>query len=430
MSIKETITNQIKSHSTILGNMASLGLLQIANYLIPIAVFPFITRALGVETIGRICYAQNIIQYFTIIITYGFEYSATREIAIHKEDKEKVSQIFWSVIAIKTLLLAFTFLCLIVLSIFWGRVQEDLPLYLCLFGINIGFTYFPTWFFQGIEEMKGMSVINFLIKLFGMGLSVFFIHSPEDYLVYAYLPSISYTVFGLGSFIYVIKKYGIKRCSSIKSEIVNQNKKAFPIFLNSFFQTLYTTANVTILGLFVCDYEVGIYAGAHKIITCILMITSMPINIAIYPSVGRKMAESKTEGIRYLKQVGLYVVVAALAISLLSLLVSPLLVKILLGSQFTDSIPLLRVFCCMPLLVITASLCTVQGLYGLGYQKYAPWMGLTVGLVCILMNFQFIPLWGVYGAALSWIIAEILEIGISGGIVMYKSRTIKVENLK
>ncbi len=422
MNIKETITNQIKSHSTILGNMASLGLLQIANYLIPIAVFPFITRALGVETIGRICYAQNIIQYLTIIITFGFEYSATREIAIHKNDKEKVSQIFWSVIASKTILLVFTFLCLIILSIFWGRVREDLPLYLCLFGINIGFTYFPTWFFQGIEEMKGMSVTNFLIKLFGMGLSVFFIHSPEDYLIYAYMPSISYTVFGLASFIYVIKKYGIKRCGSIKSEVVVQNKKAFPIFLNNFFQALYTIANVTILGLFVCDYQVGIYASAHRIIMCILMVTSMPINIAIFPSVGRKMAESKEEGIRYLKHVGIYIVATAMVISLLSLLFSPLLVKILLGSLFTESIPLLRVFCCMPLLVITASVCTVQGLYGLGYQRYAPWMGLSVGIVCILLNFQLIPIWGIYGAAISWIIAEILEIGISGGIVMYKSR--------
>ena len=148
----------------------------------------------------------------------------------------------------------------------------------------------------------------------------------------------------------------------------------------------------------------------------------MPINIAIFPSVGRKMAESKEEGIRYLKHVGIYIVATAMVISLLSLLFSPLLVKILLGSLFTESIPLLRVFCCMPLLVITASVCTVQGLYGLGYQRYAPWMGLSVGIVCILLNFQLIPIWGIYGAAISWIIAEILEIGISGGIVMYKSR--------
>lgn len=422
MNIKETITNQIKSHSTILGNMASLGLLQIANYLIPIAVFPFITRALGVETIGRICYAQNIIQYLTIIITFGFEYSATREIAIHKDDKEKVSQIFWSVIASKTILLIFTFLCLIILSIFWGRVREDLPLYLCLFGINIGFTYFPTWFFQGIEEMKGMSVINFLIKLFGIGLSVFFIHSPEDYLIYAYLPSISYTIFGFASFIYVIKNYGIKRCSSIKSEIVVQNKKAFPIFLNSFLQALYTTANLTILGFFVDNFEVGIYAGAHRIIQCILMVTCMPVNLAIYPSIGRKMAESKEEGIRYLIKIGKYIILFALGFSLLTLLFSPLLIHILLGSEFLPSIPIVRIFSCMPLLVSIANLVTIQGLYGLGYQKYAPIMGLVVGITCITMNLQLIPIWGIYGTVAAWIAAELLEIGISGGIVMYKSR--------
>ncbi|MBO7635291.1 MAG: oligosaccharide flippase family protein, partial [Paludibacteraceae bacterium] len=70
------------SYSKILGNMASLSLLQIANYLIPIIVIPFIVRSLGVETVGKVSYAQNIIQYFTILITFGFDYSATRQIAI------------------------------------------------------------------------------------------------------------------------------------------------------------------------------------------------------------------------------------------------------------------------------------------------------------------------------------------------------------
>lgn len=148
----------------------------------------------------------------------------------------------------------------------------------------------------------------------------------------------------------------------------------------------------------------------------------MPINVATYPSISRKMSESKSEGIRYFRKMGRWVVLASLAVSLLTYLFCPLMVKILLGNAFLDSIPVLQVLSCLPLLVIAASLFTVQGLYGLGFQNYAPFMGFIVGVACILLNCQLIPIYGMYGAAYSWIISEILEIVISGTILYIKIR--------
>ena len=126
----------------------------------------------------------------------------------------------------------------------------------------------------------------------------------------------------------------------------------------------------------------------------------------------------------YFKKMAKYIILASIGISILTFLFSPLLVKILLGSEFLQSIPLLKIFSCLPFLVITASLCTVQGLYGLGFQQYAPFVGLSVGIICILLNLWLIPLYGMYGAAYSWIIAQALEIIISGGIVYIKSKHI------
>lgn len=405
--------------------MASLSLLQIANYLIPIIVIPFIVRSLGVETFGKVNYAQNIIQYFTILITFGFDYSATRQIAIYKDNHEKVKEIFWSVIWTKVFLLIIAFIIFLGISMFYGRIQEDMPLYLSLFLINIGFTFFPAWLFQGLEDMKTMAIINFLIKLFGTGMSVFFVTSPSDYLIYASMPSIAYAVFGFFAFFYVIKKYNLRNASITKQSIIEQNKLSLPIFLNTFFTTFYTIANLTILGMFpIGDDILGYYSGAHKIIMCILMVTSMPIHIAVFPSISRKFEESKKEGLDYLKKMAKYIILASVVISILSYLFSPILVKILLGEEFLPSIPLLKVFSCLPFLVITASLCTIQGLYGLGFQRYAPFVGLSIGIVCVLMNLWLIPIYGMYGAAISWIVAQALEISISGGIVYIKSKHI------
>ena len=80
-------------------NMVSLGVLQVANYLIPFLVLPVISRILGASLFGSVSYAQNIVTYLTLLINFGFEYSATRQISIARDDKAKTDAIFWSVIA-------------------------------------------------------------------------------------------------------------------------------------------------------------------------------------------------------------------------------------------------------------------------------------------------------------------------------------------
>lgn len=404
---------------TIISNFFSLGLLQGVNCLIPVLVIPFIVRALGVEVFGKVSFAQSVVQYFTILVTYGFDYSATKEIAIHREERNRTASIFWGVISAKFTLFILACFAFFLLSIGYGRIREDYLLYGSLFAVNIGYVLFPTWFFQGIENMRVVALINFIIKLIGTGLPVFLVAAPEDYLIYAAMPSAAYALMGVIAFVYAIRKYGIVKPSSdkIRIERNNQMKKGFPVFLNTLFAALYTVANLTILGLLTDDYEVGIYSGAYKIIGAIMMVTSMPLHMSIFPSVTRRMEHSATEGWRYFKRVMFYVFLFAVVVSLFVYFTSPLMVIVLLGEKFIDSIFLLRLLSVIPALVILASMFTVQGLYGLGFEKYAPWVGLSVGIFCIMLNFAWIPMMGCKGAALAWILAEVLEIAISATIV-------------
>lgn len=404
---------------TIISNFLSLGLLQGVNCLIPVLVIPFIVRALGVEVFGKVSFAQSVVQYFTILVTYGFDYSATKEIAIHREEQNRTSRVFWGVISAKFTLFILACFAFFLLSIGYGRIREDYLLYGSLFAVNIGYVLFPTWFFQGIENMRFIAVINFIIKLIGTGLPVFLVAAPEDYMIYAAMPSVAYALMGVVAFIYAIRKYGIVRPSSesIREERKSQMKKGFPVFLNTLFASLYTVANLTILGLFSDDYEVGIYSGAYKVICAAMMVTSMPLHMAIFPSVSRRMQKSVEEGWGYYKKMMLYVFFFAVLVSAAIYYASPWVVRILLGDKFVASIPLMRLLSVIPALVIVASMFTIQGLYGLGFQKYAPWVGLTVGLVCVSLDFLWIPTKGGYGAAYAWIIAQCLEILISGSVV-------------
>lgn len=409
---------QKTTQSLVFKNALSLSFVQAANYVIPIIIIPFVVRALGVDLFGKAAYAQNIVMYLTILVNYGFEYSATQDVAINKKNHEKLKSIFWTVIRVKGLLLILSFVLLFVLSIFFAKVREDKLLYFYAAIINIGFVFFPTWFFQGLEKMTRMSIFNFLIKALGAVLIIFIVNAPTDYRIYLFLLSLSYVVVGLFAFIYVIKKYALyfdKSCK-LDSKVI---KKGFPIFLNNMFATLYTASGITILGLYMSDYDLGIYTGAYKIIMAVIMLTSMPINIAIFPLMSRKFNESVDDGLVYFRKLILKVGFFALVSSILIFAFAPIIVKVFLGEQFNESILVLKVLSVLPFLVVLASMFTVQGLYGLQLQRYAPFVGGFVGITCVVISFFLIPRFGIYGAAIGYIIAEVLELSLAFSLILF-----------
>ena len=413
-----SIIDKIKNN-TILTNIASLGLLQMANYVIPILVIPFVVRALGADGFGKASYAQNIITYLTVLVNFGFDYSATRDIAINKDNIIKRREIFWSVISHKSILLLLSFVALGIMYFTFPRVTEDLPLYIYAALINVGFVFFPTWFFQGIEKMGKMAIFNFVSRAFGGALVVLLVRDASDYRLYLFLNSIVYVFVGIVAFLYIIKKYDLLPYTYNKEEFKSSFTKSFPIFINTLCAMFYTIFGMTLLGMYVTDTELGIYSGSYRIINAITMLAAMPIHLAIFPNVSKKFNEELKSGFAYLNKIILLVTPLMFILTIVIWVLSPILVDLFLGSEFTESIKVLRFFSPLPLLIVLASFFTVQGLYALQLQKYAPLVGLIVAVFCVLLNSYIIPKYGIIGAVIAFLLSELLEIIISSSIVFY-----------
>jgi PST family polysaccharide transporter len=411
------IVSKIKNN-TILTNIASLGLLQMANYVIPILVIPFVVRALGADGFGKASYAQNIITYLTVLVNFGFDYSATRDIAINKNNKEAIRNIFWSVIKHKGILLIISFIALGVMYFTFPKVTDDLPLYIYAAIVNIGFVFFPTWFFQGIEKMGKMAIFNFVSRAFGGLLVVLLVRETSDYRLYIFLNSIVYVFVGITAFLYVIKKYDLLPYISDRLIFKESFTKSFPIFLNTLCAMFYTIFGMTLLGNYVSDADLGIYAGAYKIIYAFVMLSSMPLSVALYPAMSKAFNESLDKGFTTLKK-SIMIVAPLVTIMCAAIYIfSPLLVKLFLGDSFGEAIYLLKLFSPLPLLIIMASFFTVQGLYALKLQKFAPLVGLIVSIFCLLFNLYYIPKLGIKGAVIAYLLSELVEIVISATIIL------------
>ena len=402
--------------------MASLGVLQVANYLIPFIVLPVISRILGASLFGSVSYAQNIVSYLTLLINFGFEYSATRQISIARDNKQKTDAIFWSVIAVKSCLLVLSFAILAVLPLFMERVACDPKLYFYTALANIGIVFFPTWYLQGVQQMDKMAWANFFTKLLGAVLVLMLVHEASAYRLYPLLMSLASIIVGIGAMVYVVRHFAISRPVLSRQMMREVIQAGAPIFMNNVFVALYTTANMTILGIYTSDDVIGYFSGAQRLIQALNMVVVMPVSMAVFPEISRRFADSKTEGVQFLKKVLLWAGSAAAVVSLLTFACAPLMIRIMYGTGFAPSVEILRWLAPIPFLVMIATLLTVQGLYGMGLQRWAPWVGGVLALSCVGMNIWLLPLIGVKGVCISWMAAEVLECILVSIILMTKGR--------
>ncbi|MBR4841146.1 MAG: oligosaccharide flippase family protein [Paludibacteraceae bacterium] len=405
----------------VLKNVASLTLMQVANALIPLLVVPFVVRALGVEAFGKVSYAQNIVAYFTLFVNYGFEYSATQDIALCRQDPERVRVVFWSVLKSKALFLLGAFVVFLALMSLFPKMGEEPILYLFAFLINVGMAITPTWLFQGMETMGKVALVNVTMKALSAVLTILLVVAPSDYCLYILFLSLSYCLAGIALFIMAYVKYGLKYTSEFDFAPL---KKGFPIFLNNVFSNMYALGGITLIGILLTDVEIGIYAGGHKIVAAMSMLLSMPLSMALFPSLSLEFASSVVSGWQKLKAYLALILVAGSLFTLAVYFMSPIIVRLFLGEAFGEVVPLLQYLSPIPMLVVIATMFTVQGLYGMQLQRYAPWVGAAILCLSLTLYYILIPICGVYGAALGYVASEILEISIVYSLLRFHLRNL------
>ncbi len=268
-------------------NFLSLSALKVVNSAIPFITLPYLIRVLGFNNYGVIVLALSLIAYFQSICDYGFNLSASREIVKNKKNNEKLSYIYSKTILSKIVLLYISLCFFYSIVFFVPLFSDDHLIYILMSLILIGQTLFPEWFFRGIEEMKFIAIIDFIIKSF-FCIGVFcFISKPSDLWLYPFLYGVSYIFVGILSHLFIIKKYNLQLLWIGFFAIKTNLKNGFPLFVNQFVPNLYSNLSGILIGLFVGKVEVGVFGVLRQVITLINVFNSVVISV-FYPYILRK----------------------------------------------------------------------------------------------------------------------------------------------
>ncbi len=87
MKLFNKINNIKKSGDsrTLIANFGYLTLLQVAGYIFPLITIPYLAKVIGVDSFGKITFASAIIVWFQTITDWGFNYTATRDVAKNRQ---------------------------------------------------------------------------------------------------------------------------------------------------------------------------------------------------------------------------------------------------------------------------------------------------------------------------------------------------------
>ncbi|WP_038031019.1 flippase [Thermonema rossianum] len=274
---------QSESNKRLLSNFFSLSILQVSNYLLPLISFPYLIRVLGVEKYGLLAFANAFIAYFTVLVDYGFNLSATREISIYREHEQKVSEIFSSVMLIKLGLLVLSFFILSFIVFFFNKFKQNWLIYYLTFGVVIGQGLFPIWFFQGMEKMKYVTFLNLLAKLIFTVLIFIFVKKQSDYYLVPIFNSLGFIAAGICSISIVFSSFNVKFLTPGRREILYQLNKGWHIFTSMLSISLYTTSRIFAVGLFTNNTITGYYAVAEKIMSIFQFFPIISLLQSTYP---------------------------------------------------------------------------------------------------------------------------------------------------
>lgn len=281
------LREKLGRNKTVLANVSYLSILQIFTILFPLLTYPYLLRVIGLDLYGVIVFAQTIITYVSLVINFGFNMSGAKNVAICKENKELLSRIVSSTYLCKLILWS---ICVVVYFSIISIVpffKEHYWVYSLSFLLTFNELLLPIWFFQGIENMKYITIVNMLARLLFVIAIFLFIHEREDYLLVPLLNGLGAVVAGILSLYIVLGRERVRLSVIPIRELRSAYKESFPLFVSTLSTQIYVNVNKLVIGSFLGMSEVSIYDLGEKVLNLMKLPISM-VSQAVFPKISRK----------------------------------------------------------------------------------------------------------------------------------------------
>ncbi len=390
------MTNRLKE------NILSLFTLKGAEYIVSFITLPYLLRVLGPASYGKILFFESIVAYGVLFTDYGFNLTGPRDVA--KADEKDLSREFSAIFASKLLLLLVALIVGAPLTLLLGE-RLDTTLLIAASPALFGAVLFPIWYFQGIQQMRFITIFNLIARTISVILIFALVNTEEDTALATLLlasPPLLAGIFSLAMLF--IKSPQIFKIPTFK-DVIGKIKAGFEIFLSTVSINLYTTTNNFLLGFIAGNAALGLYGAAYKIIQAIKGVMG-PISNGIFPHISALSKTSKPDAIAFLKKATKILGVASFLLFILTFIFADLIVSIIMGEGYIKSVELLRIISPLPFLIALSNIFGIQTMVAFQFEKLFSRILMASAAVNFIIGIPLIYQFSSVGLAITTVIVE------------------------
>lgn len=379
----------------------------VSSIIFPLITFPYISRVLMPDNVGKINFSLSFISYFSMIASLGITTYAIRECSSVRDNKDKLSEKASELFSINLCTTGIAYLLLLITLIFFRQLDSYRTL-IVIQSISIVFvTLGADWINTAMEDFAYITIRTILFQIISLVLMFVFVKDKNDYLVYAAISVISSSGANIVNIFYRKRYCSIHFTLDMKWE--THLKSILLLFVMVLAQTIFSSADVTMLGIMKNDYEVGIYSTAHKIENILAQVVSslawvfMPRMSVLFANKDfSKINELLERVLKLLMFVGIPSVVGVC-------MLSKEIVIIIGGEKFADAaLPLSILMFSFAFSLIGGTFLGNMVLLPSKNEKIYMIICCITAIVNIILNYILIPRWGSCAAAFTTAVSSFI----------------------
>ncbi|MBQ8780986.1 MAG: oligosaccharide flippase family protein [Oscillospiraceae bacterium] len=374
------------------------GIKTISSIIFPLITFPYITRVLLPDNVGKVNFGLSIVSYFSLIATLGMSTYAVRECARVKSDKNNLSKTASQLFSINlcTTVIAYVLLAITLLLF---RELDNYRTLIIIQSTSILFTAIGAdWLNSAMEDFGYITLRTIAFQAVSLILMFLFVREQDDYIIYALITVVSSSGANIANIWYRRRYCNVKFTSDM--EVKRHGGPILAFFAMVLSTTIFANADTTMLGLMVGDHEVGLYSSAHKIVHVVSQLVQSIIFVLI-PRLSIYFSNNDFENANKLlrKLLNFNISLGLPCVTGLIMVASDAIV-VFAGEEYIGAASVLRI------MILSFAFSLVGGsflgngiLLPMGEEKYYMKVCLITAACNVILNYIFIPLFQADAAA-------------------------------
>lgn len=379
-------------------------LLKVSTIIFPLIIYPYVSRTIGADGIGKVSFATSVITYFSIISQLGVPTYGIRSIAQVANDETERSKRVQEILIINiiTTIVAYAFFSISILTVNRFRVDSIL---LIITSLEMGFnTIGMVWLFSGLEQYAFITKRSLAFKVISLILILVLVKKTEDYIIYGSILVFSNVGSNIINLLYSRKFITYKKTGTYDFK---RHIKPILTFLSmSVATTVYTSLDTVMLGFVKDDYQVGYYNASIKIRSVLLGVVNSLATVLLPRSSYYVKEKRMTEFINISQKAFNFVVVLGAPLWIYFSIFAKESILILSGADFLPAIsPMILI---MPTVFICgiSNLTAIQMLVSLNKEIEVLKSQVVGAIIDFILNMVFIPYFEASAAAAATMVAE------------------------